>query len=119
MSRHRQDVRGASMGAATIDRAAVRALRTERIDWRFKGMPSEAFGRSVGDFLAQRPKLFDSGFVGPLLTLDHDAVEHNLRTMAHWCAHHGLLLAPHGKTTMAPQLFQRQLEYGAWGITAA
>jgi D-serine dehydratase len=31
----------------------------------------------------------------------------------------GVLLCPHGKTTMAPQLFQRQLARGAWGITAA
>jgi len=30
-----------------------------------------------------------------------------------------VLLAPHGKTTMAPQLFARQLEAGAWGITFA
>jgi D-serine dehydratase len=28
-------------------------------------------------------------------------------------------LAPHGKTTMAPQLFRRQLDTGAWGITLA
>jgi D-serine deaminase-like pyridoxal phosphate-dependent protein len=30
-----------------------------------------------------------------------------------------VLLAPHGKTTMAPQLFARQLDHGAWGITVA
>jgi D-serine deaminase-like pyridoxal phosphate-dependent protein len=39
--------------------------------------------------------------------------------MARWCARAGVLLAPHGKTTMAPQLFGRQLAAGAWGITAA
>jgi D-serine deaminase-like pyridoxal phosphate-dependent protein len=39
--------------------------------------------------------------------------------MAHWCAERGILHAPHGKTTMAPQLFSRQLDAGAWGITAA
>ncbi|MFD6812341.1 amino acid deaminase, partial [Streptomyces anthocyanicus] len=27
--------------------------------------------------------------------------------------------APHGKTSMAPVLFHRQIEHGAWGITAA
>lgn len=32
---------------------------------------------------------------------------------------HGLAFAPHGKTSMAPQLFQRQIEHGAWGITLA
>ncbi len=104
---------------AGIDEAAVRALREERIDWRFKGMPSEAFGSTVAEFLAQRPQLFDSGFVGPVLTLDAPAMDHNLRTMARWCAQHQLQLAPHGKTTMAPQLFQQQLAHGAWGVTAA
>lgn len=28
-------------------------------------------------------------------------------------------VAPHGKTTMAPQLWQRQLGAGAWGIAEA
>src|SRR4051812_7115190 len=36
-----------------------------------------------------------------------------------WCAERGLRLAPHGKTTMAPELFARQLAAGAWGMTAA
>jgi D-serine dehydratase len=31
----------------------------------------------------------------------------------------GLDLAPHGKTTMSPQLFRRQLDAGAWGLTFA
>ncbi|GAA0523681.1 amino acid deaminase [Saccharopolyspora subtropica] len=107
------------MSVRGIDTAAVRALHDERIDWRFKGMPTASFGSTVGEFLAQRPKLFEAGFVGPVLTLDRAAMEHNLRTMAQWCARHGLQLAPHGKTTMAPQLFQWQLDHGAWGITAA
>ncbi|WP_460962637.1 amino acid deaminase [Parasphingorhabdus pacifica] len=107
------------MSAPGIDGEAVRALQDERIDWRFKGMPSQAFGQTIGGFLAQRPNIFDSGFVGPLLTLDEHAIRHNLRTMSEWCASHGLQLAPHGKTTMAPQLFRRQLEQGSWGITAA
>ncbi|MEI9902882.1 MAG: hypothetical protein WDN06_02045 [Asticcacaulis sp.] len=31
----------------------------------------------------------------------------------------GVRLAPHGKTTLCPQLFERQLDGGAWGITVA
>ena len=31
----------------------------------------------------------------------------------------GVDLAPHGKTTMSPQLFRRQLDAGAWGLTFA
>jgi D-serine deaminase-like pyridoxal phosphate-dependent protein len=105
--------------AAGIDAGAVRALREERIDWRFKGMPAWSFGYTVGEFLNSRPKLSEAGFAGPVLTLDEAALEHNLTTMAGWCAEHGLELAPHGKTTMAPRLFERQLAHGAWGITAA
>ena len=39
--------------------------------------------------------------------------------MAGWCRDRGVELAPHGKTHMAPQLFARQLDAGACGITAA
>lgn len=107
------------MRPASMDQIALEELRAERIDWRFKGLPDRAFGSTVADFLAQQPDLVESGFVGPILVLDDAALQHNLRTMADWCARHGVQLAPHGKTTMAPQLFQRQIEHGAWGITAA
>lgn len=39
--------------------------------------------------------------------------------MAAYAREHGFLLAPHAKTTMAPQLFKRQLDAGAWGMTVA
>jgi D-serine deaminase-like pyridoxal phosphate-dependent protein len=39
--------------------------------------------------------------------------------MAAWCAERNLSLAPHGKATMAPQLWRRQLEAGAAAITVA
>jgi D-serine deaminase-like pyridoxal phosphate-dependent protein len=48
-----------------------------------------------------------------------DRLRHNLARMMRFCGEHGVALAPHGKTTMAPQLFADQLAAGAWGITAA
>lgn len=39
--------------------------------------------------------------------------------METYATRHGLVFAPHGKTSMAPQLFWRQIEHGAWGITLA
>ncbi|HEY8018251.1 MAG TPA: alanine racemase [Actinomycetota bacterium] len=55
----------------------------------------------------------------PSVTLRERALAHNLARMARYCADEDVDLAPHGKTTMAPQLWARQLEAGAWGITAA
>ena len=39
--------------------------------------------------------------------------------MASLARREGFLLAPHGKVTMCPELFRRQLDEGAWGITVA
>jgi D-serine dehydratase len=55
----------------------------------------------------------------PSAVLYEGRLTHNLHWMQHFIAAYGLKLAPHGKTTMAPQLFLRQLEAGAWGITLA
>ncbi|WP_370936307.1 amino acid deaminase [Amycolatopsis sp. cg13] len=99
--------------------AAVRAGRGERIDWRFRALPPALSGLTLDEAAARRAKLFDDGFFGPFVVIDATAMEHNLATMARWCAERGIALAPHGKTTMAPELFARQLEHGSWGITAA
>ncbi len=55
----------------------------------------------------------------PAMTLRESALAHNIALMQEWCDARGLSLAPHGKTSMAPQLIRRQLEAGAWGMTAA
>lgn len=64
-------------------------------------------------------ELFDGSFRWPVMTLRESALAHNLATLAAFCAAHDLSFAPHGKTTMAPRLWQRQLDAGAWGITVA
>ncbi|MEU6236807.1 amino acid deaminase [Kitasatospora sp. NPDC047058] len=107
---------GAGTGSG-IDAGRVAALADEVIDWRFKALPPAARGLSVRDYLATGPTL--AGLGTPLLTLEAAAVEHNVRTMADWCAGAGVTLAPHGKTTMAPALWQKQLDAGGHGITLA
>lgn len=57
--------------------------------------------------------------MGPLCVLRAEALSHNLATMAQWCARHGVELAPHGKTHMAPQLVAKQFEAGCCAVTAA
>ncbi|MFB7516727.1 alanine racemase [Streptomyces sp. NPDC056144] len=94
-------------------------LATERVDHRFKALPPDAEGLTVGELAAQRRNLFTGGFLTPVLALSAESLAHNLRLLEEYAERHGLLFAPHGKTSMAPQLFDRQLEHGAWGITAA
>lgn len=55
----------------------------------------------------------------PLAVLKREALEHNLAWMQQRVREWGIDLAPHGKTTMSPQLFRRQLDAGAWGLTFA
>jgi D-serine dehydratase len=55
----------------------------------------------------------------PSAVLYQDRLQHNLDWMQCFIAAYGVKLAPHGKTTMAPKLFEMQLKSGAWGITLA
>ncbi len=55
----------------------------------------------------------------PAAVLYEDKLVHNLQWMRKFMGEYGVQLAPHGKTTMAPKLFARQLAEGAWGITLA
>jgi D-serine dehydratase len=55
----------------------------------------------------------------PTAVLYQDHMQHNLAWMRQFISSYGLALAPHGKTTMAPALFDLQLKQGAWGITLA
>ncbi|OEJ40698.1 amino acid deaminase [Streptomyces agglomeratus] len=97
----------------------VGRLADERVDHRFKALPPDAEGLTVGELAAERRNLFTDGFTTPVLALSAESVEHNLALLETYAERHGLAFAPHGKTSMAPQLFERQLERGAWGITAA
>ncbi len=55
----------------------------------------------------------------PAAVLYEERLAHNLEWMRRFMGEYGVQLAPHGKTTMAPKLFARQLAAGAWGITLA
>lgn len=55
----------------------------------------------------------------PAAVLREAALAHNVAAMQAFADAHGARLCPHGKTSMSPELFARQLEAGAWGMTAA
>ncbi|MGO4589379.1 alanine racemase [Paenarthrobacter sp. 2TAF44] len=100
-----------------ISAHAVAGLADRQLDWRHKAIPATANGSTHAEFLAAKHTLAD--LQTPLLTLDSAALQANADHLAEWCKEHGVLLAPHGKTTMSPQLWTEQLNRGAWGITLA
>lgn len=98
---------------------ALDRLLAEPIDWRYTAFPETAEAVPLGRVGSMGWNLLAGDLPLPAMVLKEGALAHNAALMARWCREHGVLLCPHGKTTMAPQLFKRQLDAGAWGMTAA
>jgi D-serine deaminase-like pyridoxal phosphate-dependent protein len=92
-------------------------IENVRIDLGTKGFPAVDPPVALFDVAARGWTLRD--LPTPVMVLRERALAHNLATMAEYCRAWGVDIAPHGKTTMAPQLWNRQVDAGAWGITAA
>lgn len=84
-----------------------------------KGLPLDGSIRCVGDLAARGLNLLRDDLPMPVAVLKHSALENNLRAMQAYIQRAGVKLAPHAKTTMCPQLFTRQLNHGAWGLSVA
>jgi D-serine dehydratase len=83
-----------------------------------KGIGPLATG-STAESASPRWSLLAEELSLPAAVLYEERMAHNLRWMQSFIDEYGVQLAPHGKTTMAPKLFHRQLAGGAWGITVA
>lgn len=88
------------------------------LDGTVKGMPPGARLR-LDEIGAQGWNLLSGEMPLPLAVLRLAPMRRNARWMAEFTRLNGLSLCPHGKTTMAPQLWDLQIAEGAWGITVA
>ena len=84
-----------------------------------KHFPPELGTTTPEAFAAAQLNVYDNDFSFPLAVLNQPALEHNLQWMQRFAQDKGVSLAPHGKTTMSPELFDKQLAAGAWGLTFA
>lgn len=100
-----------SISASSVHASSIRALN-KGLRW-FEG------SRSVEEIRHEGWNLLREDVSLPAAVLDEEKLEHNLDWMQRFVDAYGANLAPHGKTTMSPQLFARQLRHGAWGITVA
>src|SRR5215467_8976540 len=55
----------------------------------------------------------------PVVVIDLDQLEANLKDLQSYADHHGIALWPHTKTHKSPEIGLLQLEYGARGLTVA
>lgn len=89
------------------------------LDWRFKGWPADAVAHAPDALAALGWSILREDVMLPAAVLRESAMRHNSTWMRRFTELSGVWLAPHGKTTMSPELFGLQLADGAWGITAA
>ena len=97
---------------------ALAALDEQTLQPGVKGLPiTEPMRQGAVGVQGWNVLRADTSF--PVALLKHSALRHNLDWMRQFCERYGAVLAPHGKTTMCPQLFGAQLANGAWGMTLA
>ena len=101
----------------------ARSLKLDRIldepiDWRYKSFPTGP-RIAIRDVGSRGWNVLGGEFMLPVMVLKDSALRHNSKQMASYCKRNDFLLAPHGKTPMAPQLLKVQLDDGAWAVTAA
>jgi D-serine dehydratase len=84
-----------------------------------KGVPGSAVAIPLADVPAQQWNVLREDLPLPVAVLKEEALRHNSRWMASFVRESDVSLAPHGKTSMSPDLFDLQLADGAWGLTLA
>ena len=97
---------------------ALAALEEQLLHPGVKGLPvTEPLRQGAIGVQGWNVLRADTSF--PVAVLKTSALRHNLEWMRAFCDRYGVTLAPHGKTTMSPQLFGAQIANGAWGMTLA
>ena len=84
-----------------------------------KGVPGHASGIALQDVAAQHWNILREDLPLPVAVLKQAAMIHNSQWMRAFVEKSDVSLAPHGKTTMSPPLFDLQMADGAWSLTLA
>lgn len=85
----------------------------------FKGLPGTISPGLKTECPAVGLNLLNDDLPLPIAVLKKSALENNEDWMTRFCTAAGVSRAPHGKTTMSPELIRRQMDAGVWAMTAA
>jgi D-serine dehydratase len=99
--------------------SSLQDLLDPLIDASAKGFPHGRATLRRSQIGAQGWNVLAGDLPLPLAVVKRDEVAHNIGWMRRYCEGAGVDIAPHGKTTMSPQLFREQLDAGAWGLSFA
>ena len=99
--------------------STLQDLLDPQLDRSYKGFPHHSGPLRRSEIAVQGWNVMKGDLPLPLAVIKHSAMKHNLRWMQRFAKSQGVDMAPHGKTTMSPQLLKRQLDEGAWGLTFA
>ena len=94
-------------------------IRATILDGRTKGIPVTTEPFALSEIAQKNWNVLSEDLPLPLMVLRRSSLDHNAKVFADYLNANGLSFAPHGKTTMSPQLYAEQLASGAWGLTAA
>ncbi|CAH1653508.1 type III PLP-dependent enzyme domain-containing protein [Chelatococcus asaccharovorans] len=109
----------ASTKTSPLPRLALEPLHAAVLDRSTKGLPPGCEGLTLADVGRQGWNVLAGDMPLPLAVIRTSVLEANSQWMKAFTALNGLEISPHGKTTMAPQLFDLQVADGAWAITVA
>lgn len=94
-------------------------IRALPVDSTTKGMPGGLAAMPQGRVGDMGWNVLRQDLPFPLAVLKREALDANRAWMRAFTAMAGVTIAPHGKTTMTPELFALQMADGAFGITCA
>lgn len=89
------------------------------LDDRIRGIPPGTDALPIEEVGARGWHPAEGAMTLPVLTLDEVAFANNRDLMLRYARQHGVAIAPHAKTPMAPALAASLVEAGAWGTTVA
>lgn len=90
-----------------------------RLNATDKGVPAASVATFLGDVRKHDWNLLREDIPLPVAVLKDSALHKNSAWMRSYLSLSGAHIAPHGKTTMAPELFDLQIADGAWAITVS
>jgi D-serine dehydratase len=96
---------------------ALDEILHSRIDETTKGFPGGRGALALAEIGSQGWSLLAEDVPLPACVLKASALGRNESFMREFLGRSGASISPHGKTTMSPQLFARQMAAGAWAIT--